>query len=280
MINFFIYSSRIFHHFFKSTFGVGNRFDNAHSYLKNNPFLNGKLKKYSSSRNIHSNNNNKSTYINRNTFSYISNINTKRTINPSFSVDNKDDKKNKRKRNNHSLSNDNNKSASCISPDYFNPLINYKCEEENSLKIKKIRRNNIKNKDHFYNMFPTQLYVMRPHTKQSMYNYYLISQIDNLPGYRPSHLIKHINKGKGKKMFYDKNINNSINEEAKGKSRNIYYNKYNDNNKIKSLKNYTAVNPIRKKINNNREKTMKIYEIDDPVISYIDMDKKIKIKEK
>ena len=74
----------------------------------------------------------------------------------------------------------NNKSSSCIYSEYFNSLINYRNKEKKEKK--KIRRNYITNKDHFDNMMPTQFYKYIPHTKQSIFNYYLISQIGNLPG--------------------------------------------------------------------------------------------------
>ena len=119
-----MFSSKIYNHFYKSTFGVGDRFENAHSYLKNNPSLTGRLKKYSSSRNLLSKRPNR-IIKNNNIFSLI---HTKRTINPSLSVI-LDDSKPKHKQL-HDLSKLNNKSSNCITPGTFNPLINYKIEEK------------------------------------------------------------------------------------------------------------------------------------------------------
>ena len=184
------------------------------------------------------NNKNKTNYN-----SFI-NINTKRTINPSFSV-NLNEEKNKKEKKNHKLSNLNNKSSSCIYREYFNPLINYKNEEKKE--NKKIRRNYITNKDHFDNMMPTQSYKYTPHTKQSMFNYYLISQIDNLPGSNQSRICKISIKKGGKKTF-----NKITFEESKNNlSRNIN-NKY-----FKKSGKYT-----------------KVYEFDNPIISHRDMTRK------
>ena len=146
----------------------------------------------------------------------------------------------------HKLSNLNNKSSSCINPEYFNPLINYKNKDKKT--NKKIRRNYITNKDNFNNMMPTQFSIYTPHTKQSMFNYYLISQIDNLPGSRQSHLAKISIKKGGKKTF-----NKIIFEESKNNfSRNINKSKY----------------------FNKPGKYTKVFELNNPVISHIDMTKK------
>ena len=240
-----MFSSKIFNHFYKSTFGVGDRFENAHSYLKNNPSITGRLKKYSSSRNLLSKRPNR-IIKNNNIFSLI---NTKRTINPSLSVI-LDDSKPKHKQL-HDLSKLNNKSSNCITPGTFNPLINYKLEEKKEKP--KIRRNYSKNKDHFNHMTPTQRYIYRPHTKQSMYNYYLISQIATLPGRSRTDRVDL--KKTGKKKF-----NNSMRQEPKLKSRNI-----NNNNKN------NGINRINTIINNNHRKIRRVYEFDNPIISYRDM---------
>jgi hypothetical protein len=225
-------------HFYKSTFGIGDRFQNAHSYLKNNPSLTGRLKRYSSSRNIFQN----KTHI------FFDNINTKRTINPSLSV-NLDDR-NKSRKKFHKLSNLNNKSSSSINPEYFNPLINYKSEDK--IGKKQIKRNYVTNKDHFINMIPTQIYKYTPHTKRGKYNYYSISQIDNIPGSNPN-LNRKINfKKTGKKTF-----SNNMFEESKG---------YNGrNNKFQ--------NRMKRNVLNNRQFSQ-VYEFDNPIISYMDMNKK------
>lgn len=225
-------------HFYKSTFGIGDRFQNAHSYLKNNPSLTGRLKRYSSSRNIFQN----KTHI------FFDDINSKRTINPSLSV-NLDDR-NKSRKKFHKLSNLNNKSSSSINPEYFNPLINYKSEDK--IGKKQIKRNYVTNKDHFINMMPTQLYKYTPHTKRGKYNYYSISQIDNIPGSNPN-LNRKINfKKTGKKTF-----SNNMFEESKG---------YNGrNNKFQ--------NRMKRNVLNNRQFSQ-VYEFDNPIISYMDMNKK------
>ena len=225
-------------HFYKSTFGIGDRFQNAHSYLKNNPSLTGRLKRYSSSRNIFQN----KTHI------FFDNINTKRAINPSLSV-NLDDR-NKSRKKFHKLSNLNNKSSSSINPEYFNPLINYKSEDK--IGKKQIKRNYVTNKDHFINMIPTQIYKYTPHTKRGKYNYYSISQIDNIPGSNPN-LNRKINfKKTGKKTF-----SNNMFEESKG---------YNGrNNKFQ--------NRMKRNVLNNRQFSQ-VYEFDNPIISYMDMNKK------
>lgn len=225
-------------HFYKSTFGIGDRFQNAHSYLKNNPSLTGRLKRYSSSRNIFQN----KTHI------FFDDINSKRTINPSLSV-NLDDR-NKSRKKFHKLSNLNNKSSSSINPEYFNPLINYKSEDK--IGKKQIKRNYVTNKDHFINMMPTQIYKYTPHTKRGKYNYYSISQIDNIPGSNPN-LNRKINfKKTGKKTF-----SNNMFEESKG---------YNGrNNKFQ--------NRMKRNVLNNRQFSQ-VYEFDNPIISYMDMNKK------
>ena len=160
----------------------------------------------------------------------------------------------------HNLSKLNNKSSSCLTPGSFNPLINYKSEDNKGKP--KIRRKYITNKDHFNNMTPTQRYVYKPHTKQSMYNYYLISQIDNLPGRSRKEIINL--KKTGKKTFY-----NNIIEEDKRKTR-IKKNNNNNNNTNENNKknNY--------KITNCSGKISRVYEFDNPIISYRDINNKQK----
>ena len=142
----------------------------------------------------------------------------------------------------HKLSNLNNKSSSCIYLQYFNPLINYKIEEKKERK--RIKRNYITNKDHFNNMIPTQCYKYTPHKKQSMFNYYLISQIDNLPGSKQSRVCKIAIKKGGKKTF------NKITFEG-------------------------SKNNLSRNINNKYfDKPAKIYKFDNPIIYHRDMMKK------
>lgn len=157
----------------------------------------------------------------------------------------------KRGRKMHKLSNINNKSSDSINPDNFNPLINYKNEDKNKNKI--IRRNNLTNQDHFDHMIPTQSYIYKPHTKKSMYSYYLKSQIDNLPGKRPSRIEKTPNRKTGKKTF-----NNSYLEETKdNSSRNLL------NNQLKNKRNTNIAT-------NNRNYS-KVYEFDNPIIYHREM---------
>lgn len=190
--------------------------------------------------NILSKNNNKT---NNNSFLCI---NTKRTINPSYSICINDEKHKKGKKQN-KLSNLNNKSSSCINPEYFNPLINYKNEEKKEKK--KIRRNYLTNKDHFINMMPTQIYKYKPHVKPSMYSHYLNSQIDYLPGNNPSYKGKISLKRSGKKIFKDKF------EESKDN--------YSRNNFCNNNKNYCY---------NKNGNFTKVYEFDNPAITGRDMD--------
>ena len=96
-------------------------------------------------------------------------------------------------------------------------------------------------------MMPTQSYKYTPHTKHSMFNYYLISQIDNLPGSNQSRICKISIKKVGKKTF-----NNIKFEESK--------NNLNRN--------------INSKYFNKPGKYTKIYEFDNPIISHRDMTRK------
>jgi hypothetical protein len=105
-------------------------------------------------------------------------------------------------------------------------------------------------------MTPTQLYIYKPHTKKSIYNFYLISQIDSLPGSRQSLIRKISIKKTGKKTF-----NKNLLEESKG----TFY-RNNNNNNFK-YKNFTA-------INNNNGKISNVYEFDNPIITQRDMNKK------
>jgi hypothetical protein len=244
----------IFYQFYKNTFGIGDRFKNAHSYLKNNPPLKGRLKRYSSSKSISSKSNDKK----RNN-SFFDNINSKRTIDTSLSV-NLNDISNKRRIKRNTLSIFNNKSSSCITPGAFNPLINYQ-ESENNYR-KKRKKIFYSNRDHFKNMTPTQISKYRPLVKRPMYNHYLESQIDFLPGRRPPHKPNIYIKKTGKKM-----IKTNIYEESKD----IFGNKWSDFLYNKKNKNNNTTN-----INNNKNKFSPIYEFGDPVISSRDIGKKDK----
>ena len=121
-----------------------------------------------------------------------------------------------------------------------------------------MRRKNMINTDHFDNMTPTQTYKYIPHTKQSMYNYYLQSQIDSLPGKRLSRIKKIPIKKSGKRLFN----NNTLEETKVNSRRNIFNNqlKYNKKtNIVSNAKNYS-----------------KVYEFDNPII----FDREMKTKNK
>ena len=133
-------------------------------------------------------------------------------------------------------------------------MINYKNKD---IVKTKIRRNYLTNKDHFNNMTPTQTYKYVPHTKQSKFNYYLVSQIDSLPGKRLSRIAKIPIKRSGKKTFYK----NDLEESKENFRRNIVNNKL----KYKANTNYTNTN-------NNYGKNSKVYyEFDNPIITSRDM---------
>jgi len=150
----------------------------------------------------------------------------------------------------------NNKHSNCITPEKFNPLINYK--ESDSKKRKRI----YSNKDHFKNMTPTQLYKYRPHVKRPMYSHYLESQIDCLPGSKPPYKSNINTKKTGKKMF-----KTNIFEESKD----IFDMNWNNFKNNKKYKNNNIIN-----FNNKRNKISQVYEFDNPVISYNDIGKKDK----
>lgn len=145
----------------------------------------------------------------------------------------------------HTLSKIYNKSSTCLNPEHFNPLINYKNEDKKEMS--KIRRNYISNKDHFNNMIPTQLYSYTPHTKKSKFNFYLISQIDTIPGSNYSRKEKNPVKKSGKKLF--SNISNRETKNIFSRNNNNYF------------KNYPG-------------KFTRVYEFDNPTISHIDMNSK------
>ena len=170
---------------------------------------------------------------------------------------------NKKRIERHTLSNLNNKSSNCITPDSFNPLINYEPGKE-KISRKKIKRNCYTNQDHFYNMTPTQLYKYRPHVKKAKYNYHLDSQIDILPGPNKSKILM---KKTGKKIF-----KSNLFEESKD-------NFDKNSNNINHKKNYNNIYKNGKitNINNNKSKFSQIYEFDDPVISERDICNKINL---
>lgn len=160
--------------------------------------------------------------------------NKKLEINTNFDSVNNNHKKNK-----HSLSKINNKSSNCITPDSFNPLINYKIDEKNKSKNKTFR--NDKNKDHFYHMNPIEIFKYKP----------LIKRVFNSKSFSKNEKVKKT----GKKLFCLKNV-----ESKDG---------INDRNSYKKNFKY-----LSNTINNNFAKILKIYEYDAPAISYKDVYKK------
>ena len=107
-----------------------------------------------------------------------------------------------KKRKKHSLSCINNKSSGCITPDSFNPLINYKYKE-NKAKTKNVPKF-YKNKDHFYHMNPTVINTYKPLIKRNI-------NINTQKEERKS----------GKKIFGFKNIESKEEFNSRNTFRNI-----------------------------------------------------------
>ena len=185
------------------TFGIGDRFTNAHSYLANNPTLRGKFKRYLSSGNISSSN-----ALSRNK----NNVNTKRTINPIYSSI--ADKNISHKQQHFRMSTINSKSSSCLTPLSFNPLISYRNKKNNNCNFKK----GFSNKDHFEHMVPTEVKSkIRPKFKTKISKFHF-TQIETLPGYKEFEEHKDMNnKRTGKKIF----INSDFSYKQNNHSRNI-----------------------------------------------------------
>lgn len=136
----------------------------------------------------------------------------------------------------HNLSYINNKSSNCITPGSFNPLINYKFEENKYKKKYPLR--NSKNQDHFFNMNPTQTYEYKPQLKR-VFNCLTFSRNQ---------------KKSGKKLFCLKNV------ESKE-----------DGNNFKAFrKRNTYLANITKKFCG---KNINVYEYEEPIISYKEMNK-------
>lgn len=150
----------------------------------------------------------------------------------------------------HNLAKINNKSSNCITPGFFNPLINYKTKEKKITNKKGGLLN--KSKDHFHHMNPIEIYEYKPLLKRTKINYNL-SQISSLPG----NTLK--NNFNGKKKTGKKTFEQNNKESKELRSRNQYQNK---NNYL-----FNTTNTF---LNQN----MKIYEFDDPIISYEDMNNK------
>jgi len=138
-----------------------------------------------------------------------------------------------KKRKKHKLSCINNKSSGCITPDSFNPLINYKYKE-NKTKTKNVPKF-YKNKDHFYHMNPTVLTTYKPLLKRNF----------NINEQKPK-------RKSGKKIFGLKNIESK--EECY--SRNTFRNRI---ELCKTTNNFWV---------NKRNNRKIIYEYEAPVISY------------
>ena len=139
----------------------------------------------------------------------------------------------------HNLSFINNKSSNCITPGSFNPWINYKIDDKKYLNTK-IR--NEKNKDHFFHMNPTEIFIYKPMLKR-LFNHSITSRNQK-------------NKATGKKIFGLKNI------ESKEDNNN-------NRNKFKYRQRYL----INNNTNNFFNEKNKIYEYEAPVISYKDVKK-------
>ena len=150
----------------------------------------------------------------------------------------------------HNLAKINNKSSNCITPGFFNPLINYKTKEKKITNKKGGLLN--KSKDHFHHMNPIEIYEYKPLLKRTKINYNL-SQISSLPG----NTLK--NNCNGKKKTGKKTFEQNNKESKELRSRNQYQNK---NNYL-----FNTTNTF---LNQN----MKMYEFDDPIISYEDMNNK------
>ena len=126
----------------------------------------GKLKKYRPSRNIDHINNIEGTELKRNKTSLCFNVGKYKKIsrNKNILKDEKESNTISKKGIKNKLWNLNNKSCSCITPESFNPLINYRVEDKdkNKSKIKYYR-----NKDHFFHMNPTEIYQYKPSERPS-----------------------------------------------------------------------------------------------------------------
>ena len=221
---------------------MGDRFSNAHSYLQNNPPLKGRLKKYNPTRNVdHFETMNK---LKKSKTVSCLNILRNRSKNKNLVIDDKKDNIFFHKKiTTHNLSKINNKSSNCITPGFFNPLINYKAKEKKIANKKNEFIN--KSKDHFYHMNPTELYRYKPILKRTKINYNL-SQISSLPGNTLKNNIFGRKKS-GKKMFEQ---NNKESKELISRNQ--------CRNKNKYLCNTT---------NTFWNQNVKKYEFDDPMIS-------------
>ena len=213
----------------RCSFGIGDRFSNAHSYFKNNPILNGRLKKYCHSRNVDHIENIEGNICPLKKSKTVLNIrkSKKLEIDTSNNINIICDIKRKK----HNLSCINNKSSGCITPDSFNPLTNHK-HKENKIKTKNVP---LKNKDHFYHMNPTVINTYKPLIKRNI-------NINTQKEKRKS----------GKKIFGFKNIESK--EECN--SRNTFRNRIELCN---TTNNFWVNNKNNRKI---------IYEYEAPVISY------------
>lgn len=240
------------------TFGVVDRFSNAHSFLKNNPVLTGRLKKNNPSRNSDHFNELKiikksKTYTNLNILKIRSkNKNIKNITNNKINKEENSISCSRKKTNN--LSRINNKSSSCVIPNSFNPLINYGINRDKKINNKRANLiNNKKNNDHFYHMNPTELFKYKIQIKRKKINYHTITQILGLPGSKKNVDI-FPKKKSGKKYFQLIYKNKESDEDTRR-----------DINRNKLGYSYNATNNFMKLI------SKKIYEFDGPIISYKDI---------
>lgn len=219
-----------------TTWGYGDRFANKNSYMANNPSLKGRSK----------------SYFNTSSLDYQKK--TKRTINPSLSMncimDEKEYRKIQIKQKQHSLSLLNNKSTILISPSHYNPLINYQNNKQKrkSQSIINNQRNPFKDNldDH---MVPIHENIYRPHFKRGVYSKLNNNQINlfvNNNNYYEN--LKSSNKKKGnygdywdKKSNCNRNINN-INGNKGYYATMAGNNNRKNNNNILEAKNYNKGN--------------------------------------
>ena len=256
----------------KCTFGVGDRFDNANSYLRNNPQLTGNSKTYVQFNTNNKGNKNKSV-------SPFGKIDTKRTLIPSLSSNEIEEKQKIRRQRNHKLSNKNNKSSSCFTPNSFNPLINYRNDENKNNFKKKV--NKLCFLDHFQNMIPTQEIKYKPLVKRPLYDYNRESGYYYAPGKYKNDVNANIPINKKKienDLFRQRYENYKISENEESKQNTSSYSQYINNNKSKN-KNKKCIVYRNKGNQLYKGKKGKVctYYFDNPIISCCSMKKGLQI---
>lgn len=238
-----------------------------------------------------------------NTYKYINNhltndrnqrnsfnlVNTKRTIIPSLSFDWTDDNNKMQKKHiQHSLSYINNKSSDLLSPNHYNPLINYRNENENENQRNKsiisLKRNPLK--DNLDHMMPISEPDYRRHFKKSIFGEYNKSHfvIGNKERNRDKTEINDSCGNNGYKSIYNlKGIRRNYNGKKNGGNPGIYCN----GNGVSNQNVYSTIVPniYRKKYlcgnyNINYKYMSKegndTYYFDNPEISYKNYVKNVK----